>query len=80
MRCAVVPHKEPGERVAEGIGFVWEGSNVVATNFFAKMLGQTRMAVSGTLDAIDLRDGREGSIVSWAGGLAENPNAHLDEV
>lgn len=71
--AVLVPHKEPGDEVTEGVGFVWEGSNTAATDFFAKMFGQGRMTVEGTLDAIDMRPGREGNVVSWAGGLAENP-------
>lgn len=62
--------------VIDGVAPVWESSNVAAKNFVGKMLGPAQMTVGGTLEAIDMRPGREGNIVSWAGGLMENPRAY----
>jgi hypothetical protein len=70
-----VPDKEPGDEVREGVGFIWETSNEAAAGFFPKMRAQyqLRMQYNGTIDTWDSRPGREGSIVSWTGGLCENP-------
>lgn len=64
---------EPGDRVVEGVGFVWEQENTVARDFFAKALAQNAVAAEGVFVAIDQRDGRFGNLVHWNGTLASNP-------
>jgi hypothetical protein len=70
--------KEPGDEVIDGVGFVWEESNLPARNFFAKMLGQKPVAATGTFIEFDRRDGREAQFLNWAGTLAANPHAKLE--
>ncbi|KAL4727115.1 hypothetical protein ACLX1H_006016 [Fusarium chlamydosporum] len=62
----VVPGKEAGDKVDESVVFQWEATNDVAKNFFAKVLAQAPVAAEGGCESIDRRDGREGSLVTWA--------------
>lgn len=74
---ALLPNKEPGDEVVEGIGFIWEESNKAAASFFPKMLTRhgMRMEHSGTVETRDDRPGRVGNLVKWTGGLVENPRS-----
>lgn len=67
--------KEPGDEVIDGVGFVWEETNIAAKNFFAKFLGQSVVSATGTFVDWDRREGREGALVRWQGTLAANPRA-----
>lgn len=70
---AVVPGVEPGDDVSEGVVFQWEEGNVVARNFFAKVLSQAPVSAEGAFESVDTREGREGNIVRWVGTLNPNP-------
>lgn len=67
-----MPGKEPGDEIEEIIGFVYEDSNQAARGFFNKMLRDSRLGENGSLSTFDMRDGREGTIVNWAGRVSEN--------
>ncbi|KAK6087833.1 GNAT N-acetyltransferase [Seiridium cupressi] len=76
---AVVPGKEPGDDVMEGVVFQWEEGNVPACNFFAKILKQAPASAEGSFESIDVREGREGNLVRWAGTLSANPRPPPEE-
>ncbi|KAG6364216.1 hypothetical protein INS49_005814 [Diaporthe citri] len=57
--------KEPGEEVRESIELVWEADNEAARNFFAKMLGQSKVSLQASFVGFDWREGREGNLVRW---------------
>lgn len=66
--------KEPGDRVVEGVGFVWEEANVPARNFFAKVLGRSPAYAEGSFVGFDRKEAiGEGDIVQWTGILTANP-------
>jgi RimJ/RimL family protein N-acetyltransferase len=69
--------KEPGDEVIDGVGFIWEETNIAARNFFAKVLGQAPVSATGTFVEFDQRDGRQGEFVRWAGTLMVNPRAQI---
>ncbi|KAH8667061.1 acyl-CoA N-acyltransferase [Xylariales sp. PMI_506] len=69
----VPQEKEPGDPVEDGMGFVWEETNIPARHFFNKMLGQAPIAAAGFFVDFDHREGREGNLVKWEGTLASNP-------
>ncbi|CAJ2513652.1 Uu.00g017710.m01.CDS01 [Anthostomella pinea] len=71
----LVPGIEPGAEVPEGLVFQWEAHNVRASGFFAKVLAQAPAAAEGTFESRDMRDGRQGEIVRWAGTLIGNPRS-----
>ncbi|KAI1339683.1 acetyltransferase domain-containing protein [Xylariaceae sp. FL0016] len=72
---ALVPGKDPGDEVQEGLVFQWEEHNTRAAKFFAKMLAQAPASAEGTFTSRDTREGREGDIVRWAGTIATNPRS-----
>ncbi|KAJ4014178.1 hypothetical protein NW752_005897 [Fusarium irregulare] len=69
----IAPSKEPGDKVDECVVFQWEASNDVAKHFFAKVLAQAPVAAQGGCESIDTRDGREGTLITWAGTMISNP-------
>ncbi|KAH6648174.1 acyl-CoA N-acyltransferase [Truncatella angustata] len=69
----VSAEKEPGDEVADAIGFVWEDTNTAARRFFGKLLGQASLEAAGFFVDYDRREGREGNLVRWEGTLAGNP-------
>lgn len=71
----VSAEKEPGDEVADAVGFVWEDNNNAAKGFFGKMLGRASLEAAGFFVDYDRRDGREGNLVRWEGTLAANPNS-----
>jgi RimJ/RimL family protein N-acetyltransferase len=75
----VAPDKEPGDEVADAVGFVWEETNDAARNFFTKMQQQATytLAASGFFVDFDKREGREGTLVRWEGTLAVNPRSDV---
>ncbi|KAK2074828.1 hypothetical protein P8C59_009002 [Phyllachora maydis] len=69
----IVPDKEPGDELEEIIGFMHESHNKAAEAFLAKMLRGSRLSQqAGSLVTFDMREGREGNIVNWAGRVSEN--------
>lgn len=71
--------KEPGDEVADAVGFVWEDTNEAARNFINKMTqqGTYSLAASGFFVAVDSRDGRDPNILRWEGMLAKNPRSDV---
>lgn len=61
---------EPGDEVADAVGFVWEESNSAARAFFEKVLGAPTVETAGFFVNIDNREGRKGDLVRWEGTLA----------
>lgn len=73
---------EPGELVPEAVVLRWDDRNPAALPFFARALLLLAMEADGAapvvsaaegFEAIDTREGREGSIVRWEGALLVNP-------
>ncbi|KAF4984006.1 hypothetical protein FZEAL_711 [Fusarium zealandicum] len=73
LHPAVAPGKEPGDPVAEGVMFGWENGNDAALGFFSKVLANAPIFAEGGYESIDMREGREGSLVRWDGALVINP-------
>ncbi|KAM0552692.1 hypothetical protein ACHAPJ_007789 [Fusarium lateritium] len=69
----VAPGKEPGDSMHECLVLQWEAGNEAAKQFFAKVLAQAPVAAQGGCESIDIRDGRQGTIVTWAGTVIANP-------
>ncbi|KAH8681116.1 GNAT domain-containing protein [Xylariales sp. PMI_506] len=64
---------EPGDEVADGVGFVWEGDNDAARAFFARMTGHDLVSAEGSWIDFERRDGRDLGLVTWEGTLTTNP-------
>lgn len=69
----VVPGLEPGASVVDSIILSWEVSNTAVTNFFAKVLGERLVALRGTAEDFDRREGRTHNLVKMYGLLVSNP-------
>ncbi|KAF3763837.1 hypothetical protein M406DRAFT_341246 [Cryphonectria parasitica EP155] len=72
---ALAQGAEAGSKVPESLVFQWEERNARARHFFAKMLAQVPATAEGSFESCDTREGREGTIVKWAGTLVVSPEA-----
>ncbi|KAG8165648.1 hypothetical protein KVR01_004200 [Diaporthe batatas] len=61
----VAGEKEPGDEIRESIELVWESENVVARNFFNKMMGVSKVSLQAVFVGFDWREGREGDLRRW---------------
>lgn len=66
-------NKDAGQEVHECIELVWEGDNIPAGHFFAKMLGKAPVTLEGFFESFDWREGRDGDLIRWCAALALNP-------
>ncbi|KAK6221624.1 hypothetical protein LQW54_001396 [Pestalotiopsis sp. IQ-011] len=71
----MVPGKDPGDEVIEGLGYVWEEDNLAARAFFAKVLKQKPVSATGSFVDFDRREGRDLELVRWSGTLEASPLA-----
>lgn len=66
-------YREPGEEIADAVGFAWEEDNAAARAFLARMLNPDFLGAEGKWMDIEHRDGCEHAIVNWEGALMYNP-------
>ncbi|KAM0189321.1 hypothetical protein ACHAPA_007873 [Fusarium lateritium] len=75
----LAPGMEAGDRMHECVVFQWEDGNEAAKSFFAKVLAQAPVAAEGGCESIDVREGREGNIITWKGTIIANPRPMVED-
>lgn len=75
----IVPGLEPGDNVIDSVIFQWESKDTHLTKFFAKVLGESVVAVKGTVEDFDRREGRTQNLITFHGMLLTNPIPFVDE-
>ncbi|KXJ93671.1 GNAT domain-domain-containing protein [Microdochium bolleyi] len=74
----VVPGKQPGERMPDCVVLAHESANEVGAAFYEKMVGAEAVALRGTFEDYDMREGKERLLTSFSGMTMTNPVMFVD--
>lgn len=78
LNPVIYPDLEPGDDVGDSIILSWETASTPVTNFFKKVVGESSVALWGTAEDFDRREGRTENLVKVYGLLVSNPMPFSD--